>query len=61
MQTVDGAADAKADAGQDDAVSTVREKPLKSKGTDGADAKDAKCPSQSGPEKKGQRGWRGKL
>ncbi len=61
MRTVDGAADAKADAGQDDAVSTVRAKPLKSKGTDGADAKDAKCPSQSGPEKKGQRGWRGKL
>ncbi len=58
MRTVDGAADVRADAGQDDAVSTVRANSLKSADTDGADAKDAKSPSQSGLEKKGQRGWR---
>ncbi len=63
-RTVGDLADAKADAGQDDAGSTVRAKPLKSADTDdtdGADAKDAKSPSQSGLEEKGQRDWRAKI
>ncbi len=41
-----------------EAGSTVRVKPLKSADTDGADAKDANPPSQTGPEKNEHQGWR---
>ena len=61
MQTVGGVADDRADAGQDGVASTVRPNTLKFKGKDGADATDAKPPSQSGLEKNGLRGWRATL
>ena len=40
-----------------DTTSTVRANPLKSADTDGADAKDAHLPSQTGPKKNGRQGW----
>ena len=61
MQTVGGVADDRADAGQAGVASTVRPNTLKFKGKDGADATDAKPPSQSGLEKNGLRGWRATL
>ncbi len=44
-RTVGDLADGKGDDVGTESGSTVRAKPLKSKGTDGADAKDAKPPS----------------
>ncbi len=61
MRTVDGTADAGAGAGRNDTVSSVSANPLKTKDTDGADATDAKHPSQSDPEENGQQGWRATL
>ena len=61
MRTVGVVADDRADAGQDDVVSTVRANPLKSQGKDGADVTDENPPSQSGLEKNRQPGWRATL
>ncbi len=61
VRTVDGAADAGAGAGRNDSVSTVRANSLNTRGTDGADATDAKHRSRSEPEKFGQQGWRATL
>ena len=54
-------ADARADAGQDDAVSTVRANSLKYANTDGADAKDANPSLQTGQEKNEDQGWKATL
>ena len=61
VQTVDGIADVSADAGCWKKGPTVRDNLLNSMGTVGADAKDAKFHSRSGPEKGGLQGWRGTL
>jgi len=58
VRTVDGVADGRADAGHGAAASIVRANPLESGDTDGADATDANSPSQSGPEKNRDQGWR---
>jgi hypothetical protein len=57
LRTVDG----KADVGDGETDPTVRANPLKCGDTDGADATDAKHPSQSDPEENGQQGWRATL
>jgi hypothetical protein len=51
QRTVNGVADERADAGHNEAGSTVCATPLEPGRMDGADAADAKKPSQSGPEK----------
>lgn len=61
MWKVGGVAVSKADATQDNAASTVCAKALKSNVTEGADATDANQPSQSGPGKNGDQGWRATL
>jgi hypothetical protein len=58
MRTVDGVADGRTDAAHGGTGSTVRANPLESGATDGADATDAKSPSQSEPEKSEGQGWR---
>ena len=60
-RTVGELADGKGDDFGTEAGSTVRAKPLKSANTDGADAKDANLPSQTGPEKNEHQGWRATL
>lgn len=61
VRTVDSIADVGADAGCGKTGPTVRDNPSKSGGPVGADAKDAKFLSRSGPEKSGLQGWRGTL
>jgi len=61
LRTVNGVADDRADAGYGETGATVRANPMKSEVTDGADATDAKSPSQSGPEKSEGQGWRATL
>ena len=58
LRTVDGVADGRADAGHAKKDPTVRANPLEFGLTDGADATDAKSPSQSGSEKSEDQGWR---
>ena len=58
MWTVMGAADGRADTKNSGKCPSVRAKPLKSDGTDGADATDADHPPQSDLEKNGRQGWR---
>ena len=60
-RTVGELADGKGDDFGTEAGSTVRAKPLKSANTDGADAKDANLPSQTGLEKNEHQGWRATL
>ncbi len=57
MRTVAGAVDDRADAGRNGTGSIVRANSVKFQDTDGADATDAKSPSQSGPAKNGNQGW----
>ena len=57
-RTVDGVADVSVDAGPNGPGTTVCAKPLKSRGTDGAGATDAKLASQSKSERIGTTGWR---
>ena len=61
VRTVGERADGKGDDVGTEAGSTVRAKPLKSSCTDGADAKDANPPSQTGPEKNEHQSWRATL
>ena len=56
--TVGELADGKGDDFGTEAGSAVRANSLKSANTDGADAKDANPPSQTGPEKNEHQGWR---
>jgi len=58
MRTVMGAADGRADTKNSGKCPFVRAKPLKSHGTDAADATDANHPPQSDLEKNGRQGWR---
>ena len=60
-RTVGELADGKGDDFGTEVGSTVRAKPLNSANTDGADAKDASLPSQTGPEKNEHQGWRATL
>ena len=60
-RTVEGVADGRADIGQSQMGPPVRAKLLKSGGPDGADATDAKFSTQSGLEKNGHQGWRGRV
>ena len=61
LRTVGELADGKGDDVGTEAGSTVRAKPLKSSCTDGADAKNANSPSQTGSEKNEHQGWRATL
>jgi hypothetical protein len=60
-RTVGDLADGMGDDVGTEIGSTVRPKPSKSADTDGADAKGANLPSQTGPEKNKHQGWRDTL
>ena len=60
-RTVGDVADGKGGNVGTETGSTVRANPLKAADTNGADAKDANLPSQSGPGNNGHQGWRATL